>query len=146
MKINVHHDPITGRIIQVDNSDTPFSRDGSDLLTLDVVNGAFPDCNGHKVDLQSKTIIEIPMVERLQDHDVKSAIWSELNNTDHLMLPDRDDIAPQTLVAWKAYRQALRDLSKGSPAPTPAAMIAAWPVGPDGNDAIPDLRSRLPQG
>jgi YHS domain-containing protein len=68
---------------------------------------------------------------------VKAARDAELAATDAYMMPDR----PMTDWAheeWRAYRQKLRDLGSLS---TADAMVAAWPVRPDGRDAIADMRA-----
>ncbi|MDQ2084760.1 phage tail assembly chaperone [Xanthobacteraceae bacterium Astr-EGSB] len=74
--------------------------------------------------------------------EVKAKRNEELAATDGVMAypPDRPQLSAEALEAWRAYRQALRDLGALASA---ADMIAAWPLRPGGRDAIQVLRARV---
>ena len=94
-------------------------------MTHKVVNGVLTE----RTDEEKKVaLIPTPF-------EVKAAIYSELCSTDEMIVSDRP-----SLVDWKPYRQTLRDLSKLA---GPVEMVTAWPVRPDGVDAISELRKRI---
>lgn len=130
--LSVAHD-VTPRAVQgcktleVDSSSIDPSTMKVDLATLKVVN---------------KTAAEIALAALPTLAEVQNAIVLHLHATDAFMMPDRP-LSDQVRDAWKVYRQTLRDLSKGSPAPSVADMIAAFPKRPDGLDTIGHLRARL---
>jgi hypothetical protein len=149
--MNILYDITTGRIVQFDNSNVPPPKSvGTDVLTIDGELSEY-GFDTHTVDLKSKTLVVMSLTDQAaaklpNEFDVKQAIWSDLSNTDSYMLPDRDDITPLLRAAWVTYRKALRNLSKypaGGTPPTPSAMVAAWPVRPNGVDAISELRKRI---
>jgi hypothetical protein len=141
--IYVHYRSTDG---EIDGYDTPFEperRPGCAILQSESV----PDRKVQKIDLVTLQIRDKTPAERMAadtptELDVKAAVHQALWLSDVFMLSDYPITQPQQL-AWTAYRKTLRDLSKGSPAPTPAAMIAAWPLDPNNNDAIAQLRARL---
>ncbi|UFX41784.1 phage tail assembly chaperone [Bradyrhizobium sp. 41S5] len=67
------------------------------------------------------------------------AVSAELASTDQYMVPDRP-VANRD--AWAAFRQALRDLSSLSDAPT---MARNWPARPDAGAARPQILDLLAQ-
>jgi hypothetical protein len=85
------------------------------------------------------------------EYEVRAARYAELVATDwtdsarHLLetnkIPDGQTAAPHKVRAnWEMYRQKLRDLGAIS---NPVEMIEAWPLRPDGTDAISHLRARI---
>jgi hypothetical protein len=147
MMMHVHYRQVDGEIVGWETGTLDPTPIGEGTAILYAQLERAPDPLAHKVDVATLEIVEKSAAEKSAavaptKRDLETAIFRTLQSTDHTMLPDRDDIAPQTLVAWKAYRKALRNLSKGNPAPTPDAMVAAWPLDPNGNDAIAHLRNR----
>lgn len=69
----------------------------------------------------------------IQPRHILAARDRELAATDHWALPDRAGNAE-----WLAYRQALRDITKNGR--TVKAMVKAFPLRPDGTDAISEYR------
>jgi hypothetical protein len=76
----------------------------------------------------------VEVVPAPQSRDLLEARFSEFMRLDALVTGER------TLSAeWAAYRQALRDLTEDGD--TFAAMLARFPLRPDGTDAIAWLRN-----
>ena len=74
-------------------------------------------------------------------YEVKAAIYLELCRTDQFVLPDFP-IDEYEQRAWRVYRKALRDLSKGRD--DPAEMISALDIfAPDNTDPFSEFRKRL---
>jgi hypothetical protein len=140
----LHYDPASGAIVGWETgSSDPAGVNGSAVLALELERP--PDPLLYRVDTESLAIVEMSAAEQAAasmptTDEIKRAIFAALAASDHFMLPDRDDIAPQRLAAWIAYRKRLRNLRNLADA---AAMINAWPIDPDGNDAIAHLRKRL---
>lgn len=144
MIVNVYYDPATGTIDGYDTCADAIAREGLDVITVEVTK--IPDRKMEKV--VGSEIVPMTTQEQLELNkparwEVDGAVARELAATDKLVLPDRDDISAEDRAAWVAYRKALRDLSKGSPAPSVVEMMQAWPLAPTGDDAIADLRSRM---
>jgi len=144
--VNIHYNITTGQILSWGTVDSDSAT--SHYAGCSVVNVAygFIDPKADKIDPQTVKLAKWTAAEIAQallptTDEVARAVASELRNTDEYVLSDRDDLAPATIAAWKTYRKALRDLSKGTTPPTPAAMITAWPLDPNGNDTIPQLRN-----
>ena len=95
--------------------------------------------NGEGVILKSEAEVKRSRLPKL--HEVKAAIYLELCRTDQFVLPDYpiDEFEHR---AWRVYRKALRDLSKGRD--DAADMISALDVfAPDNIDPFSELRKRL---
>ena len=156
-RIRVHYNPDTGRIIAWDNSLVGEALMGGRIVIFEVPEGhdLKIDPTAHRVnletlDLEDMSDAEIAAARAPQEWEVKQVVWQDLADTESLAattdryVPDRD--------AWKAYRQALRDVSKpqlpepDAPRPSPIEMLNAFPVRPDGRDAAALLRARIPQG
>lgn len=121
-------------------------------LTVEI-DGSVPTSKTHRVDPSGPTLIALTDVERAKadepgDAEVRSFIRREIEASDEFILPDRPMMESRR-TSWISYRQALRDLSKPheieDPArrPTPAEMVMAWPVRPDGGDPVQHLRERI---
>lgn len=144
--LHIHYDPTDGKIVGWETgTENALAMDGLRVLYSQLDTP--PDPKKHKVDLATLNVVEMSAAEKAEasaptDVELRQAVFRALQASDHMMLLDRDDIPQQKLASWKQYRKALRDLSKGSPAPTTAQMVAAWPADPDGNDAIAHLRKQ----
>jgi len=138
--MNIHWDPNTGEIHGWDNSHEPTIFPGLNLLVLDVKDPPDPKlvkiANGEFV---PKSAEEIRVASLPHEAEVLHSIWNELSVTDQYMESDRN-ISNEKKAEWAQYRQALRDLSKLEGV---EARIKAWPIRPDGKDAIPRLRERV---
>lgn len=100
------------------------------------------DPRTHRIDVATGGLVEKSASDIAQENaprlfEIESIVRGALAASDEYMMPDR---TVSNLDAWIIYRQALRDLSDR---PDAAAMIDAWPVRPDGIDAIAGLRTRL---
>jgi hypothetical protein len=92
-------------------------------------------------ELVEKSDGEIADLMRPTLSEINTAILCELNATDDFVDPPSDrPLKGPFLLDWKPYRKALRDLSKLD---GPDEMVRAWPLRPDGSDAIAPLRARL---
>lgn len=139
--------PNTGEIVAWDNA--PSHPDGMGLHGSNIVRLLETEFNQfdpktHKIDLEYLTIVEKTNDEKADAllpsaFELRSAIFNELQNTDGFMVPDRPMLTNKH-TAWTIYRQALRDLSKLA---TPSDMLNSWPVHPDGDEPIKELRERL---
>ncbi|WP_168195571.1 hypothetical protein [Bradyrhizobium sp. NAS80.1] len=83
-----------------------------------------------------KTAAELALENATRLNEIELLVRGALAHSEEFAMayrnaPDRD--------AWIAYRQALLDLSKLSDAD---AMVDAWPLRPDGIDAIEGVRAR----
>lgn len=144
MMLNIHYDPTTGNIDGYDTDPDSPARPGLAVVWSRV--DEIPNVKLYKVNtdtlwLVPKTVEEITEANRPTKAEVNGAVYVTLLASDVYMLPDYP-VTPEVQDSWKVYRQALRDLSKGSPAPTADEMIAAWPLDPNGNDAIANLKER----
>ena len=95
--------------------------------------------DGNGVVLKSEEEQRRSRLPKLQE--VKTAVWLELCRTDKFMLADFpiDEFEHR---AWRVYRKALRDLSKGRD--DAADMISALDIfAPDNIDPFSELRKRL---
>lgn len=154
--IVIHYIRDTGEIKSWGSSSNP-PKDNSDshltecaILTLEydetIYDEVSPDT--HKIDLNNRTLVHKTKDEIAETFiptlfDMKAAILDELILTDNYVDPRSDrPITGPFKFDWKPYRQILRDLSKLE---TPKAMIEAWPMRPNGDDAIPRLREALAQ-
>lgn len=144
--MHIHYRPDDGEIVGWETGTVqPVGPDGTRTIAVQIVG--LPDPAKEKIDPSTLVIVEKTSLEKAQalqptERELKQAVFAALSATDHMMLPDRDDILPQDRAKWAAYRKSLRDLSKGDPRPNAAAMIVAWPLDPDGKDAIENLRNR----
>lgn len=148
-RLNIHYSALTGRIIAWDSAHRPDNETRSHLDGLCIVKvDGYPtiDFARHKIDLKTLKLIEMSDAEKANarlpsDIEVRCAIEAELSRTDSFAVPDRP-LTDNERGAWKVYRQVLRELSQMAP---PAQMVKAWPIRPDGADAISDLRARVPK-
>jgi hypothetical protein len=143
----VHFDPNSGAIAQITTGGQPFAREG--LSAAIVPDDEAPDLAGksYAVDLASLragadgwdlcSLIELPPPP-VSVEEVKAARDAELRATDEYIVWDRP-MASELRDAWRAYRQALRDLGAAA---TAAEMLKAWPIRPDGRDTAAMLRRR----
>lgn len=98
--------------------------------------------------LVDKTPVEIALALQPTVIEMSHLVLSELSQTDQHIVPDRP-MPESRRQSWIAYRQSLRDLSKPQDAedptrrPTPAEMVLAWPVRPDGTDPVQHIRERI---
>ena len=144
MIVNIHYDPETGDIKQIDNSEphpetgeVMPSHDGVFVASIKVDGAVFGSgLNPGKFKFDAATQSLLPYTPPPSREMINCIIYSELCNTDSLMPPDRA-MSDEKRASWATYRQALRDLSK---LPDVAAMIAAFPMRPDGVDPIPTIR------
>lgn len=145
MIVYIHYDPRDGEIVgwQTGGGEpVPISEDYRLLYAENL-----PDPKRQKIDVATlvmvdKTADEIVAALAPTEHEIRSAVFRTLQATDFLMLPDQDYLTPQKLAAWIAYRKTLRDLSKHDPPLTPAGVLKAWPLDPNGVDAVAHLRDR----
>lgn len=145
MTVFVHFDPGTGAIKQISEGHIPFQRDkhGVALTHFASTSEALVAIRdrGLRVDTNSLQAGELgwdycQFIETsaapLSVKEIKHARNMELIATDQYAVADRPDRS-----AWMPYRQSLRDLGKYE---TAAEMINAWPIRPDGYDAIAAMR------
>jgi hypothetical protein len=137
----VFFDPATGRINGYEQTNTPSTREGQDHIDFDHPVDAHHLT--HKVDLATRAIVEMTPDEKYKaqlpaEHEVKAAIYRELETTDSLFAPGRP---LENSEAWLVYRQALRDLSKQGL--SHLDQLRAWPQRPDQRDSIAYLRNRM---
>jgi hypothetical protein len=145
--LHLHYRTSDGEIVGHENTEVPVPQSGCDLLSVEIDHGqplhidpaAMKIANGVLVEKSAaeKTVALAPTAT-----DVSRVVIVQLQATDAWMMPDRP-VSDDDRAQWVAYRKGLRELSKGDPAPSPAAMIAAFPERPDGFDAIGHLRARL---
>ena len=135
--IHYHHQ--TGRISAWGTGDSDVSHFADHEIVRFDEDAMTIDPRRDKIDVASLAVVARTTDEMLDDlrRDITAAIAAELDATDRYMVPDRP-LTEQQREAWKAYRQALREL-KGDA----AAMVAAWPFRPDGSDAAAGLELRL---
>lgn len=148
--INIHYRLSDGEICGWETG-TPTARPGLKITSVVVDAGyhCVPDPKLHKIDtttheLIDKTPEEIALAIMPTLIDVQQTVAMQLSGTDQYMMPDRP-LNDDTRAAWSVYRQALRDLNKGNPAPTIIDMINNFPSRPDGFNVSAALRARLPQ-
>ena len=147
--IRIHYMPDTGRIVAWDNASLGPGLHGSCITVIDIPDGhdiqidpTAQRINVDTIELENLSEEETILAQGPQDWQLKQAIALELMATDGMMAPDRS--VPDR-DAWAAYRQALRDLSKGHPRPTAVQMLVAFPIRPDGANAVAALQQRPPR-
>lgn len=145
MMVHIHYRLSDGAIIGHESGTIDPKPINSDHGVLYAQLDRMPDFINDKVDLNTLEIVKRNSIEKKTAAqptriEIVFAIFRALQASDGKMLPDRDDLTPQTVAAWKQYRKALRSLKDQSDV---VAMINAWPIDPDGNDPIADLRNRL---
>jgi len=139
-KFYIYYRPDDGEIMGWGNGHDPDPIGGLSFAFVDFFN---PDPSTQKFDgdgVVLKTTEERYKAGLPTPRDIAVMVFVELRRTDPFMLPDYP-IDDNAFDGWKAYRKALRDLSKGRN--NPADMINAWPLPPDGADPITALRERL---
>lgn len=139
----VHYHKTTGAIASWGSAPTEeshFADHAIAILPVDtLVDPAQQRIDPATETLISKTDEEIRRERQPKDFEVENAIAAELAATDQYAMPDRP-MTDERREAWRAYRQILRDLSKGL---SHADQVRYWPLRPDGLDAIASLRARL---
>lgn len=170
--MNIHYNPLTGEIVAYDTNDThnapSHAIPGCAILN---VAGEFRTVDVSREKVEGGRVVQKTASERFfynvpAEHEIRAARYAELTVTDwtdsagHLIdkaqqkakarrqaaarkagEPVEPDDEPQKIRAeWQKYRQALRDLGALS---NPVEMIEAWPLRPDGTDAIALLRARI---
>lgn len=137
----VHYHKQTGRIGAWGSGDSEASHlPDHEMVRLD--DTPLIDARTHRIEIATGALIEISQAEIAIEGaprliEIEALVRGALAASDEFMMPDR--VVPDR-EAWVTYRQALRDLSDQ---PDAAAMVDAWPVRPDGIDAIAGLRTRL---
>jgi hypothetical protein len=148
--MNIHYRTDTGKIVSWDTASSADNHGKTSHLAGCKIAGFkeyFPvDPKAQKIDLVTFRVVDLSAEEKAlaslpSTFDVKAAILKELESTDSFanVPADRPRSGPLAL-DWLPYRQMLRDLSKLA---TPVVMVKAWPVRPDGVDAVGDLRQRI---
>lgn len=147
----VHYDPQTGAIRQCNTAPTIYNVEDYAVAEVETIHGVTAR---HKVDLTSLVhddyvatkarVIEYTDAEWRDRNkptmlEFKSVRDRELAHSDPVMATDRP-IADETREAWKAYRQALRDLGQYD---TVEQWLANWPENPRSKDPIAHLRERM---
>jgi hypothetical protein len=140
-----HYDPRTGIVRQYVRSASPHGLSGRAVALFRNISFDAAVAGSYIVDLRSVGMGEdgwnycllLPVAHEPGPtvREVRAARNVELAETDAMMLPDRN-VADR--IAWRSYRQALRDLGALGSADE---MIAAWPRRPDGHDPIESFRS-----
>jgi hypothetical protein len=146
--LNFHYHPETGEIVSWDNSNGPLpakSHFSGHVVAAIKFIGQHSDIDPKRHKIANGQVVEKTAAEKTAAllptlHEIKCAILRDLEATDSLAVLDRP-MADDVRAAWRTYRQALRDLSK---LPGPSNMVRAWPIRPDGVDAITDMRKRIP--
>ncbi len=151
MKTNrfAHYDPDTGYIRQV--SSNPFKVRG--LKVAEYLGEFVPDT--YKVDLKSVRhdeglgwnvcdLVELDEQEKPKPPsptliNLRAMRDAALAQSDVWAVSDRP-MSEGVREAWRAYRQALRDLGAQK---TVKDFASAWPLRPDGSDDIPDIRAAI---
>lgn len=144
--MNIHYNVTTGQIMSygygADHGDG-FETSHFEGCKVLIVDNQTIDPKTQRVDPASLAIV----AKETPDDPGPDAMWrvraavrQELVDTDYLLLPHAP-IDEADLPVWVAYRQALRDASKGND--TATAMLAAIPMRPDGIDAVAWLRATL---
>lgn len=138
--LHVHYVSKTGQIEAWETSSIPTTMKNHETISILVDDIFIPNPNTQKV-INGQIVDKTPdeKADALQPtlYELQSRIYLELCTTDHWMMPDRPNSKRDE---WVIYRQALRDLSKLA---TPSDMINSWPVHPDGDEPIKELRERL---
>ncbi|MBS7698780.1 MULTISPECIES: phage tail assembly chaperone [unclassified Chelatococcus] len=141
MKRFVHYDPTSLRIIQDNVGLDLVERPGLAIAELPGNTPLGITDDTHRIDPETLTVLPRPGAfswgQALTVEAVRILRNGELIVTDAFMVPDRP-ISSELREAWATYRQALRDLPDAGDA---AAMVAAWPIRPDGIDAVIHLRT-----
>jgi hypothetical protein len=144
MTLHIHYRASDGEIFGWENTDVPHEQIGLEIKSLDDIQ-VIPNRTLHKIDPITLDLIDKTEEERaiallppaVTEAEINTAIRTELSATDAFMMPDRP-ISDSVRLAWREYRQMLRDLSKLAP----ASRVQAWSVRPDGRDAAANLRNR----
>ena len=148
--VNVYYRPGDGEIHSWDNG-SPVEKPGCvvSVIVVPDVSAFSPNPATHRIDPQTgeivdKTPLERQIAARPTMDEIKSARASALAASDAMMMPDRE-LSEDTIEAWKAYRKALRDLTKDeNGAPRSAMeMFEAFPLAPNGTDTVWWLRRRM---
>lgn len=156
--VHVHYDPsrngaivswLSGAVLHDYSISNESHLRGCLVTPVEIADGCRVDINPKTqridvdtLELVSKADDEIAHAMLPDLFEVKSAILRELEFTDKYASPPSDmPLKGAFTIDWLPYRQSLRDLSKLS---SPVEMVKAWPMRPDGTDAIAPLRARIP--
>lgn len=139
----VHYKPDNGEILGHEITEHPGEKAGCERVELNCVSRTL-DPRLYRIDPKTFMLVEKTTEERRLSllpslREVQEQIFYELRGTDGEVVADRP-MPDERRNAWQSYRQTLRDLSKLA---TPVDMVRAWPVRPDGADAIMELRGRV---
>lgn len=140
MTVHVHYVTATGEIVGHENTVNPVGLAGCKILLVETS----PDHKTQKVDLLTlmvvdKTLDEQALANIPSVNDITFARWRDMAAFDWIDTAPHLDAATRS--KWQTYRQSLRDITKYGDA---IAMVNAWPLRPDGTDAIAHLRTRIP--
>jgi hypothetical protein len=139
-----HFNLSDGRIVQV-NAGTVFDRRGYGVLLLDQdsnikagvvdLSSLLPTSDGLFTGsvIAEIELATIAVVKQLRDSELAGTDW-------YVSLPADRPGAEDMRARWTPYRQALRDLGQFA---IVNDMLAAWPLRPDGLDAVAHLREGL---
>lgn len=146
MGLFVHYDGKTGKIWQINKARRPHERAGMKVACV------HPSKEPDLADTSKQYFVDVSSVEMGENgwdyctilardaeidlSDIQNIRYEELRLTDPYMLEDFP-ITPEEKQAWRAYRQAIRDMGE---LPNARAMLAAWPDRPDGNDPTMPVR------
>ena len=139
--MNIHYSIQTGDIVSHGGA-VHIDGEASHFPGCKILMRPDQDVTGKKVDLATLTLVDAPPPPAPDDPAARvvQAVRRELADTDKYMIPDFP-VSETGRGYWRAYRQALRDSSKGRA--TSPAMLAAIPARPDGHDAFAHIR-KLP--
>ena len=140
--MHIHYNTITGNIIAW--GDGPGCEPYQPGHAVMDTPKRLIDSTRHKVDPVTRLVVDKTQGDLMAalSIEVARAIERELGFTDHFVDPPSDRPRKGAFALdWRPYREALRRLSD---LPTPVDMVKAWPVRPDGADAIAELRGRIP--
>jgi hypothetical protein len=142
MKI-YHYHPYTRKYLYQDNADESPLEPGVFLLPAyatfveppcDIPEDSYISWSGNGWEILKIPDIPKPLQTISEEPNLLVDPWEELriqrnqllSNTDYLFLRDYQDLSTEKETAWRAYRQALRDLPKNTIDPT----TPEWPTKP----------------
>ena len=143
MKI-YHYHPATRKYLYQDNADESPLEPGVFLLPAhatfveppcDVPSDSYISWSGNNWEIIKIPEIPKPLEPIPEEPNPPVDPWEELRiqrnqllaSTDYLFLRDYQDLSPEKEIAWRTYRQALRDLPKNTIDPS----IPEWPTKPN---------------
>lgn len=143
--MNIHYNETTGQIMSYGSgADHGDGFEDSHLpgCKVAIIPDQPIDARTQRFDVATWKVVdkETPDSDPFAIWKIRAAVRQELIDTDYLLLPHAP-VSETDLPAWIAYREALRDSSKGRA--TPADVLAVIPSRPDGVDGFEWLRSQL---